>query len=264
MNLFQALVLGILQGISELIPISSSGNLVILPFLTGWEKQPLSFDIMIHAGTLLALIIYFRTLLSNLVIKFKDKNNLRLTKNLIITTLPAIIIGYFLSEKVKELSSFIPLISIMLITIGLIFIFIENKAMEQTKKISEVNLKDALKIGVFQVLAFIRGTSRSGITLIGGIYSGLNVSESLKYSFLAGIMIISSTVFYQIFDFYKSGVQNISIISLIIGFSASFITSLVIIKYIFGFIKKKGLIMFGILRILLGISILIIYINKQC
>ncbi len=256
MTKIQAFILGLLQGITELLPISSSAHLVLLPEISGWELQSTSFDIILHTGTLLALIIYFRKDLSTIVTQFNNPTKNKLLINLIITTIPASIIGIVFKDLIDEHFKSITIIVVMLITIGAVLLFIAPLSQNNKKIIAKLTYRNALLIGILQVLSFLRGTSRSGITIIGGITSGLDLKNSIKYAFLAGIPIIAASSLYQLFDFISNGLGNIDLLNLFIGLITSFISSFLAIKFIFTFFKNNRFILFGIYRIILGILII--------
>lgn len=258
MTLFQSFILGITQGITELLPISSSAHLVLIPHIFGWESQSTSFDIILHAGTLFALIVYFKKELILLITKFKQQSNQKLLINLIITTIPASVIGLLCNDFIEQNLKSLQVIVIMMITIGLIFLFTDKIIKSNNKNISQLSYKNSLIIGCTQILSFIRGTSRSGIMMIGGIVNGLSLDQSAKYAFLAGIPIIAGASIYQSIEFISEGFGNLELINIAIGFASAFISSLLAIKFTLSFLKNRGLAVFGIYRIIVGILILII------
>lgn len=257
MTALHSLLLGLVQGITELLPISSSAHLVLIPKLFNQELQSTSFDIILHSGTLLALVIYFKNDLLNLVKNIKQEKNKKLLINLIITTIPAGVIGFLYNDFIEQNFKSIQIIVIMLILIGIIFLFIDKIANKNTKTIKQLSYKNSFSIGIAQIFAFLRGTSRSGVTILGGIFSGLRLNQAMKYSFLAGIPLLTGTTIYQLFKFTSEGFENIGLTNLIIGFTSALLTSLIAIKFMLSFIKNRGLMFFGIYRIILGIIILI-------
>jgi undecaprenyl-diphosphatase len=258
MTLIQSIILGLIQGFTEFIPVSSSGHLVLIPELFGWEVQSTSFDITIHAATLLALIIYFRRDLAKLVTNFRKEETKKLLLNLIIVSIPAGIIGLLFEDFIDQHFKSVWIIAIMLILLGIVFILVDNFFKKTSKTIDKLSTGNTLIIGIAQAIAFIRGTSRSGITMLGGLISGLTNKEAAKFSFLAGIPIMTVVVLKQLVEFSIEGLGELDMTNLLIGFSSAFISGLLAIKFMLSFLKTKGLSPFGIYRIILGIIILIV------
>lgn len=258
MSFAQALILGIIQGITEFIPISSSAHLVILPKVLGWSLQPTSFDIVIHAATLLSTVVYFRKDLIKLL-NLRKKQNQKVIVNLIIVTIPAAIIGFLFEEKIDETFKDVNSIIFMLIFIGVIMLFIDKITSSNDKKISTMGKSSSLIIGLFQSLSFIRGTSRSGITIIGGLLNGLTRKQATKFAFLAGISIIGAATLFQIVNFTSEGTIDIGIMPLMTGFITAFLVGLISIKFLLKFLSKNTLFIFGIYRIILGLLLLYLY-----
>ena len=147
----------------------------------------------------------------------------------------------------------------MLITIGLTLIFIDKIAKNNVRNYHELNKKNALIIGLSQILAFARGCSRSGILTISGTLQSLSLKQAAKYSFLAGIPIIAAATIYQILDFIKSGSSQIDILNLFMGLSFSFLTSIISIRFLLSIVERYGVKYFGYYRIVLAIILLFIY-----
>jgi undecaprenyl-diphosphatase len=256
MTFFQALILGILQGLTEFIPVSSSGHLVLVPTLLGWEVQSTSFDIVVHGGTLLALFIFFKKDLLKLM--SSSQRNAKLLLNLILTTIPALIVGLIFSNLIDKHLKDISVIVIMLFVVGVIMIFIDSLSANNKKHYKELKPLEAFIIGLFQTIAFIRGTSRSGITTIGGSFMKLKIASAAKYAFLGAIPITLAVFVKQLFDFTQEGIGYLSLMSLITGFLSSFISGLFAISFMLNYLKKKGLFIFGIYRIVLAVLIYLV------
>lgn len=255
MTAFQAFILGIVQGITEFIPVSSSGHLVIFPELFGWDLQATSFDIVVHAATLLALLIYFRKDLMSLL-NFKNQSSRNLLISLILVSIPAAIFGFFFEDFIDRTFKNTQIIIFMLIFLGVIMLFIDKITSNNNKTISKLTKLDAFLIGVFQSLAFIRGTSRSGVTIIGGQILGLKREQAAKFAFLAGIPIIGVAFIKQLFDFSIEGFGNTEIMPLIVGFISALVFGLVAINLLIRYLEKHTLVLFGIYRIILGLILL--------
>jgi undecaprenyl-diphosphatase len=257
MNLIQAFILGLAQGITELLPISSSAHLVLIPEIFGWDQQPTSFDIAIHAATLLALVIYFQKDLFSLITKFKLQSTKKLILNLIVVTIPAGLIGLFFNDLIEETFKSVRIIVVMMILVGIIFLISDKLFSKNSKKIKELSAGNSFLIGIFQALALIRGTSRSGITMIGGLVSKLTKEQAAKFSFLAGIFIMSAVSIKQFFDFGTEGFGELDPLNLVVASIAAFSSSILAIKFLMNYLKSKGLAIFGWYRIIIGIIILL-------
>lgn len=255
MTLIQSLILGIIQGLTEFIPVSSSGHLVLIPKLLGWEVQSTSFDITIHAATLLALIIYFRNDLARLTRKFREKNNKKLLLNLIIVSIPAGIVGLLFEDFIDKTFKSNVIIVIMLILVGLLFLLTDKLFKNNTKVIDELNPKDSGFIGISQALSLIRGTSRSGITMLGGLITGLTRAEAARFAFLAGIPLMTAVALKQFIEFQTIGLEGQEFVNLLVGFMSAFVSGFLAIKVMVKFLEKRGLALFGIYRIILGLII---------
>ncbi|MDD3647617.1 MAG: undecaprenyl-diphosphatase UppP [Candidatus Dojkabacteria bacterium] len=258
MTFIQALVLGLVQGITEFLPVSSSGHLVIIPELFGWEVQSTAFDITIHAATLLAIILYFRKDLINLMTNIQNPTSKKLIMNLLLVSIPTGLIGLFHKDFIDSTFKDVRIVLIMLVVIGAIMLFVDKIKMSNKYAINKLPMHKSLIIGLFQSLAFIRGTSRSGVTIIGGLFAGLKRSEAARFAFLAGIPIIGAAALMQINDFRNEGLGDLTIISLATGFMTAFVSGILSIKFLLKFLDKHGLAVFGIYRIILALLIWIL------
>lgn len=255
--MLEALILGIIQGITEFIPVSSSGHLVLVPELFGWTQQSTSFDVVLHGGTLLALLIFYRKFLINTALDLREKDSQKLVWQILIAAIPAGIIGVLFEDKIDSLFKDLDIVIAMLIIVGLIMIVVDYYYVARSPKREELGYKDALSVGISQPLALIRGTSRSGITIIAGILSGLNLKSAVNFSFLIGIPLIGGAFAVSLLELLTTP-NNENILHLAIGFFASFTTGYVAIKFMLSQINSLGLKWFGLYRIILGIVILLV------
>ncbi|MBD3363147.1 undecaprenyl-diphosphatase [Candidatus Dojkabacteria bacterium] len=256
MTWYQSIILGIVQGITEFLPISSSAHLVVIPEILGWEAHSTSFDIILHAGTLVAILIFFWKDIRNIILNLSEKNNWKLVLNILITAIPAGIIGFLFKDFIDSYFKSISSISIMLILLGVIMLFIKDKKIK--KRIETLSLFDSLYIGIGQILSLIRGTSRSGVTIISGKLVGLDLKQSAKYSFLAGIPLLVGVCAYQLLDFYSQGFGQTSPSNLLLGFLSSLLSGLIAIQFLMKILEKWGLKGFGAYRIILGLLLFIL------
>jgi undecaprenyl-diphosphatase len=242
----ETVILGIVEGLTEFLPISSTGHLILVSNLLGIQQteQHKAFEVSIQLGSILAVVfLYFK--------KFLDTN---LMKRILIAFIPTGILGFVLYKIIKSL--FNPYIVVfMLIFGGLLLILIElyhkNKSYD-INSIYEVSYQKAFLIGVFQSLAMIPGTSRSGATIVGGLLLGLNRKTAAEFSFMLAVPTMFMATFYDAYknhsNFNLSDWEN-----LIVGFTVAFISALFAIKWLLKFISNHSFILFGIYRIILGI-----------
>lgn len=251
MDLIYAIVLGIVEGLTEFLPVSSTGHLILTSKLLGIQQDMFhkTFEVIIQLGSILAVIFAFWERLF--------KNSLELWVKLAIGFLPAGILGFLLYDLIKML--FAPITtSIMLIVGGIAFIVIEifyKEKEHHTKEIAEISYKQSFLIGIFQALAMIPGTSRSGATIIGGLLLGCNRKVATEFSFLLALptMIIASG--YSAYKNYAVfNADNLLILA--VGFVIAFLSALIAIKLFLGFVSRFNFIPFGIYRIILGIAFL--------
>lgn len=264
--LTKAAFLGIIQGLGEFLPISSTGHLIIFEKLLHFSQSDfgLTFDVALHLGTLLALLCFFKRDLLRLIsgsmeaIKSKTANNeSKLTILLIIATIPGGLFGILLEKKVETIFRSPVLVAISLILFSFVIVIAEKVA-KQTKEMLKMKPGGAFLIGLFQALALIPGVSRSGASIVGGLLLKLKEEEAARFSFLLSIPIILGAglkKFLEIKNFsnYVSEAPYFSI-----GFLFAAITGFLAIKYFLEFLKKHGLTGFVIYRILMGTFVLIL------
>ena len=246
MTTLEAVILGVVEGLTEFLPISSTGHLILVSNLLGIQQteQHKAFEVSIQLGSILAVVfLYFK--------KFLDTN---LMKRILIAFIPTGILGFVLYKIIKSL--FNPYIVVfMLVFGGLLLILIElyhkNKSYD-INSIYEVPYQKAFLIGVFQSLAMVPGTSRSGATIVGGLLLGLDRKTAAEFSFMLAVPTMFMATFYDVYknrsNFNLSDWEN-----LIVGFVVAFISALFAIKWLLKFISNHSFIPFGIYRIILGI-----------
>lgn len=265
MTLIQALVLGAVQGLTEFLPVSSSAHLILVPWMLGWKDQGLTFDVMLHAGTLVALLSFFwRDWVGMIVATFRagspgkrQAGGARFLFMLICATIPAAVAG-FVAQKTVETRLRSPLI-LATTLIGLaLLLWLAEKVARLRKSLHQVSMLDALSIGLSQALALIPGTSRSGITITTGLFCGLTREAAARFSFLLSAPIIAGAVLKKLLDLRHTGVEAADRLPLLFGFLASLIVGYLTIKYLLKFLQTHTLYIFVGYRILLGIVILLL------
>ena len=263
MSVFQALILGIIQGLTELLPISSSGHLDIIPWLLNWTKDPNfvtafeGFDVALHFGTLLAIALFFfkdwiRLIVGgfNQVIKKKKTPEGKMFWYLVIATIPGGIIGLLLDTFMGDALKQPVIIAIALIVMGIILYFVDKNAKADTTY-EKMSFKQTFLIGLSQCLAFIPGVSRSGITMTTGRAMGVDRESAARYSFMLSTPIVLAATIFKIKDFVFS-------LPFFVGVLASFIVGIIVIKWLLNYLHKGSFKGFAIYRVIFGIIILIV------
>lgn len=267
MTVFQSLILGIIQGLTELLPISSSAHLNILPWIFGWANNPEfniafeGFDVALHFGTLLAIgIFFFKDWLElikggfDLVVKKEKTQEGKMFWYIVAATLPGGIIGLVLDKFVGNNLKQPIIIAIALIVMGVILYIVDKKAKSDTKY-EEMTFKQTFLIGLSQCLAFIPGVSRSGITMTTGRSMGINRESVAKYSFMLSAPIVLAATVLKLKDFVFS-------IPFFVGIIASFVVGIFVIKFLLEYLKRGNLKIFATYRVIFGLIIIILTIVK--
>ena len=268
MPIYQALILGIVQGLTEFLPVSSSAHLNLFPWVAGWGTMPESFDVALHLGTLLAIIIFFfkdwiKLIVGgyNQVVKKKKTTDGKIFWYLVLSTIPAGILSLILdkiSEKIfeKNLNLEMIVIAITLIIMGIVLYFVDKKSKSKINY-EKMTLKQSILIGMSQALAAaFPGVSRSGITMTVARALKIDRESAAKYSFLLATPITAAAV---LFDLNKFAFGDPAFW---IGVFASFIVGLFIIKFLLDFLKKGSFKVFAIYRIIIGIAVIAVAIFK--
>ncbi len=256
-DLIKAIFLGIVEGLTEFIPVSSTAHLLISSYLIDFQsiKNNL-FETFIQSGAILAICIVYRKKILDVAINFKQQNQKKFLLNIIAAFLPAAIIGVMLHSVIKRFffSNFV--IAIALIVGGLLMIIIDRKPRESTvDELEDITPDKAFKIGLMQCLAMIPGVSRSGATIIGGLLLGLNRKVATEFSFFLAIPTIASASLYDLLKNLPDITwSNIEI--MFFGFISAFLSAVLVLKWFINFVSKNNFVSFGIYRILVGMIIL--------
>lgn len=255
--ILSVVILSILQGLTEFLPISSSAHLAIFPWLFNLPNPGLSFDAAIHIGTALALLIYFAKDFIGLI-KKRD----RIIWLIILASIPAAIAG-FLGDKMIEqyfhTSSSAPLIiGIGLIIYGILMYVIDHRAKLQYD-IGHIGVKRALAIGFAQVLALVPGTSRSGITITAGEFLGLKREDAARFSFWLATPISLGAGLYKFTQLVQEPSGDLSIWLVVLGIVIAFITGIAVIVWLLNYLKKHSLLIFVAYRVVIGLTVIIIW-----
>ena len=256
----QYFIIGIVQGITEFLPISSSGHLVLVSQLTSWQDQGLFTDVAVHVGTLLAVIIYLRshiTILIKSLFSFKLTNNYNLIK-IIIATIPAVIVGFFIFDFVQLYFRDIKVVAVTSVVFAAL-LFVADHFKMKISSWKDMSYVQAFIIGMFQVLAFIPGASRAGVTITGARFLGFDRSSAAIFSMLLSIPIILASLVLTSLDFISSSEININLYQSLFAAIVACITALVSINIMMRIIQSSTFNIFIIYRVLLGFILLYFY-----
>lgn len=262
MLLEQIIVLAVVQGITEFLPISSSGHLILIPALTGWPDQGQFTDVMLHLGTLFAIFIYFWRdvwrLVQGTILLFRGKvtPDGRLALYILLGTIPAILFGFTLKMlDVPDLERNITVVAWNTVAYGLLML-VADMVGRQVKTIDNVTLKDALVVGVAQALALIPGTSRSGVTMTAARFLGFDRPDSARFSFLLGIPATTAAIVLTIGDAVKNGCHITSDELLAAGLT--FIAGILAIAFLMELLRRITFLPFVLYRMALGGFLLVL------
>ena len=262
MSVFKAVILGIIQGIAEFLPISSSAHLIIFPYLFGWEESGLAFDVALHFGTMMAvLVVFFKDwwdLFIGAIKDIKDKsksNSGKMFWYLVVATIPAVIAGLTLDKLsfIEKIRGNLWIIATALAIMGLLIFLGDKWASKHYKKetrFEDISLKQALLVGISQAFAVIPGFSRSGTTILGGRLLGISKEAITKFTFLLSVPVICGATILKVGDLVFTK-------EVIIGVMSSFAAGLLTIKFLLNYIKKHDFSVFAFYRVILAIIVLV-------
>lgn len=249
MDIFQAVILGIIQGITEWLPVSSSGHLVIMKNIFGLE-QPLIFDIMLHIGSLIVVLLFFRKEILELIkgLINWEKEKLKIILMIIIATIPIAVIGYFFQSIIDNIFNDLRLVGFSLIFTALLLYF--SRFPEH--KSNQLNYFNAFIIGAFQAVAILPGVSRSGSTISSGMILGVKKEDVARFSFLIFIPAILGALILHINELD----YDVNILPMIIGTIVSAVVGYFSLKLLMNIIKKNKFSWFSVYCLILGLIVL--------
>ena len=260
MNIIQAIIYGIVQGIGEFLPISSTAHLVLIPWIFGWNDPGVAFDVALHLGTAAAVILFFWKDWVNLIkdgIREPKSKNGKLFWLLVLASIPGGLLGVLL-DKYMEAFRNPALIGVMLIIMGII-LYYADKIGNDKIKIEDIGFKRSLIVGISQVFAIIPGVSRSGITMSAGRYLGIERESIAKFTFLLSTPIILGDALYHA---TKIGSVTIDKTPFIVAVLTAAIVGFLSIKFLLNYLKTKGFGIFAIYRFVLGVFVIATYFVK--
>ena len=263
MDIFQAIALALLQGLTEFLPISSSAHLILLPVLAGWEDQGLAFDVAVHVGTLSAVVAYYRKDLWQIITAWirsvagrGTSDDSRTAWYVVAGTIPVGLVGISLPDKVEDMLRSPLVIAASTIVFAVLMWWAQKRAMEQRTAIS---WKDVIVVGLFQALALIPGTSRSGITITAGLMTGLKREQAARFSFLLSIPVIALAGMVKGLELYRSA-EPVMWDLIAIGTGISAVVAYLTIGWFLRLLDKVGLMPFVWYRLFLGVFLFAVFL----
>jgi undecaprenyl-diphosphatase len=272
-QLLQAIVLGIVQGLTEFLPISSSGHLIVVPALLGWDDpfiESLAFSVMLHIATLLALLIYFRDdwlrLIPAGLASIRDRSladdpDRRLAWLLIVATIPAVIAGVLLNDPIETAFRQPRLVAVTLV-IGAAILFLADRLGSHARRMDSIGFPLALGIGAAQALALVPGISRSGISISAGLFAGLDRGSAARFAFLMATPITAGAGLWELRKVLvgEAGV-SIPIVPLVGGMVAALIAGLLAIAVLLRYLRTHGLGVFVLYRLALAAVVIVAWLG---
>jgi undecaprenyl-diphosphatase len=277
MTLLQSIILGIIQGLTEFLPISSSAHLVIAPYLLNWQipaQDAFIFDVLVQLGTLLAVIVYFRKdLLTILVSVFRglfsrhpwkpfSDQNARLGWYLVLATIPAVIAGFLFRDLVERAFSSPLAASLLLVGTAALLVTAELVG-KRSRQIESITWLDALLVGLFQVISLLPGISRSGSTISGGMIRNLDRPSAARFSFLMSVPVMIGAGLVAIVDLIKLPNYTGQIPTLIAGFVTAALVGYLTIRWLLSYLSKRSLYIFAAYSLVVPAVVVIFYLVRS-
>ncbi len=265
MSLIHALLLGLLQGATEFLPVSSSGHLVLAPWLLGWPPASLAFDVLVHWGTAFAVVGYFwrdwvalaRACWQALRTRSLEAPQSRLALLIILGTVPAAFAGFLLEDFLGEILARPPVAAaLLLVTAGLLAC--SEKLSRRYRGLESLSWQDALVVGIAQALAILPGISRSGATIAAGMARGLEREAAARFSFLLATPIILGAGLLQVFDLVQAGDPTAQLPALAVGFLAALLSGLACVHLLLRYLQRRPLYPFAIYCAAAGVTCLVV------
>ena len=265
MPLSQVIVLALVQGLTEFLPVSSTAHLYLTSWLLGWQTEGLDFDIMLHVGTLVALLLYFFRDWVQIIgqafgMRIGRDNELRLNHMLLwllaVGTVPIAIVGFVFNKQAETTWRNPYVMGVMLIVVGVLMLLAEN-ASRKSRDLASVNAPDAVVIGMAQALAVIPGTSRSGISISAGLFRNLNSQTAARFSFLLSAPAIGGAAAKALWDMHKAHqLHTVLETPFLVGVAVSALTGCLVIGWFLRYLRRSTLRPFVYYRIIFGIIVL--------
>jgi undecaprenyl-diphosphatase len=271
----QALIMGLVQGLTEFIPVSSSGHLILVPWAMGWKDpfiNSLAFDVMLHMGTLLALILYFwrdwLTLIPAGLASIRDRSlsddpDRKMAWLIVVATIPAVLVGPLLTDTIESWVREPARVAAML-CVGAAILWLADRWGSKVREMEELTFGGALGIGIAQVVALVPGISRSGISIAAGLFEGLNREAAARFSFLMATPVVAGAGLWEARKLLtgEAGV-NPETRLVVIGFVAAATSGVLAIHFMLEFLRRRPVTLFVVYRVLAAIAVFVILLSPH-
>lgn len=252
-------LLGVLEGLTEFIPVSSTGHLLLVGHFMGFESAGNTFEVVIQIGAVLALVVlYFSRLWGAVATAPSDPASRRFIYSIIVAALPAVLLGVLMHDLIKTVLFETPmLIAVMLVIGGIILVLVDRmKLTESHNDAMRLPIKTALGIGLFQCLSLIPGTSRSGSTIVGALLLGVGKRAAAEFSFFLSIPMMFGVFFYDLMKNWDI-LDFTALSEIAVGLIAAFVTALIVVRWVLDYVSSRGYALFGWWRIVVGLAAII-------
>ncbi len=269
MSIIDSIFLGIVQGLTEFLPVSSSGHLAVMKYFLELKDVPILFDVILHVGTLIVVLIFFRRRIAAILVSIfhlivgerseEDRENLWLTVLIIFATLVTGIVGVFLSNYENTFTRNMPFVSLMfLLTAVILLVGGRRKLPEgEAKGYKKLSIGNSLLVGLAQGIGVLPGISRSGITISSSLFLGMEREKAAEFSFLISIPAILGAVILELKDIGRL-IKLVSVTNLLVGFVTSFITGYLALAFLVRIVKRGRIYVFSFYLVPLGITVFVI------
>jgi undecaprenyl-diphosphatase len=270
----QALIMGLVQGLTEFLPVSSSGHLILVPWFFGWKDpfiDSLAFSVMLHMGTLLALLVYFwrdwLTLIPAGLASIRDRSlagdpDRKMAWLLVVATIPAVLIGPVLSDTIENAVREPAPVALML-CVGAAILWLAERWGSKLREMGSLTFVGAFGIGVAQVLALVPGISRSGVSIAAGLFQGLNREAAARFSFLMATPVVAGAGVFEALKLVKSTDVKPDSHLIVIGFVAAAISGLLAIRFMLAFLRRQSVYSFVVYRVLLAAAVFVVLLSPH-
>jgi undecaprenyl-diphosphatase len=268
-----SLLMGIVQGLTEFLPISSSGHLLLVPYLFNWHEpfiDSLAFSVALHGGTLAALLVYFREDWLRLIPaglatirdrSFRGEPDRRLAWLLVASTIPGGIAGFLFNDAVESAIRQPGLVAIMLVLAGIVLWFADRWSTRRHDT-DNLSLRAAIGIGLAQAIALIPGVSRSGISISAALAAGLDRASAARYSFLMAMPITAAAVAFEALKLVRGAAGPVEVVPLIVGVGTAFVAGIAAISVLLRYVRTRSFSVFVVYRFALAAVVLVVFLSR--
>ncbi len=269
MSTLEAIVLGIVQGLTEFLPISSTGHILFVPALAGWRDPGAAFSAVIQLGTMAAVLVYFRTDLWRMAVAFvksfvgdhplwrSDDSDARIGWYIVLGTIPISIIGIVFADQIETSVRSLSLVAAVMILFSFVLMAADLKG-AQDRDVKQLTLRDGIIIGLFQALALIPGVSRSGSTISGGLFLGLDRESATRYSFLLSVPAVVLSALFELRKIGDGAGASVGVAPTIIATVLAFISGYLAIAFLLRFVRTHNFAVFVVYRVAVGTAMLVL------